>query len=357
MSNLSDKIELFHVFSKVPVSPGAVFAQAVNRSGHTVSKDDVLVDDIPFFSRNQFKNLEAATAALTAARENDLLQIDNQLYIRQGIVWRPRDPLADGEVLLNYEGTPVLTYHASKALDPVTAANNSNVGSAGESGGDYYYAGRLLKTDGSYVPFFVDVNDKVVNGYPSLGFAPQVKSANLEPVDNGSKFWVNTYSGLVVFEEETLVAQVNISCFEYTGRKLAETVQTVDTVYAWGPRIDSLETTTATIFGWGPSIFGDGPETLEGRISAAEGDIDTLQASAFVWGPRIDTLETNLGTPYVQGPSAFDRLKAIEGAEVKVDSATSQKKSEVENKYLGLFSGQQLYKLYELVSHMTIIPQ
>lgn len=355
---LSDNIELFHVFSKTPVSHKAGLANAVNRSGHTVSKEDVLCSDLPFFSRLQFKRIQDAHAALRNARLNDIVQeaSTNNLYKRNAsplddehtnweYYWDPFT-LNDGDTLYNSAGEGVLVYHKAKALDPVTLANNSNTGSEGSVAGNYF-AGRLklhnAETDKDYfLPFFVDVNDKVVDGYPSLGFMPQVESEslNLSPAENGSKFWVNTYSGMVLFESECKVDQVNISCFEYIGEKLDKTVEIAaeayNSVFSFGPRIETLETNLG-------SPFTEGP-----RVSAFK-HLQTL----YTFGPE------NLGNPDdpAGNTSAFSRIKAIEDAEVKVDSTTSQKKNELVNKYLGLFSGQQLYKLYELVSHITITEQ
>ena len=49
MSNFTNLNEIFHIFSKTPVADGQTLASARNKSGHTVTVNDIWADDIPAF--------------------------------------------------------------------------------------------------------------------------------------------------------------------------------------------------------------------------------------------------------------------------------------------------------------------
>ena len=46
MSNFTNLNEVFHIFSKTPVADGQTLASARNKSGHTVTVNDVWAEDI-----------------------------------------------------------------------------------------------------------------------------------------------------------------------------------------------------------------------------------------------------------------------------------------------------------------------
>lgn len=147
--------------------------------------------------------------------------------------------LPDGfEFHNSHSDTNVVAVLRKAVLDPVTYDNNSK---AGSEEGDKFHAGRVV-IDGQYLPFFLDVTDKTVNGYPALGYRAQVESGDqgIYPTQNGTKFWVSASGGLVVFEDAVYMDDpetsakskplpVNITCFEYTGTKLSAILETQET--------------------------------------------------------------------------------------------------------------------------------
>lgn len=243
MSNLSNAIEQFHVFSKTPVSSSLGLGQAVNRGGHTVSLSDVLGDDLPFFSKDQFLSMVDAKAALNGvARENDIIQVGNEIVKRVNGSWTPIT-LNDGDTLQNKDGADVLLYHKGVRLEAVTAGNNSGTSSQGNSKGgkECYFAGRIRKAgeNGELVQFFIGVNDKILAGLPSLGYKPtlEVESETTTEIiqAEGTDYWINPYAGIVVFEAARPISSasvhkndelcIKISCFEYIGKMADSTKQ------------------------------------------------------------------------------------------------------------------------------------
>lgn len=59
-TNLQVRLNTFHTFSKTPVAPKSAMSLAVNSSGHTVMAQEVLGDELPFYSREQFNSLAEA---------------------------------------------------------------------------------------------------------------------------------------------------------------------------------------------------------------------------------------------------------------------------------------------------------
>lgn len=243
MSNLSNAIEQFHVFSKTPVSSSLGLGQAVNRGGHTVSLSDVLGDDLPFFSKDQFLSMTDAKNTLNGvARENDIIQVGNEIVKRDNGSWTPIT-LNDGDTLQNKDGADVLLYHKGVRLEAITAGNNSGTSSQGDSKGgkECYFAGRIRKAgeNGELVQFFIGVNDKILAGLPSLGYKPtlEVESETTTEIiqAEGTDYWINPYAGIVVFEAARPISSasvhkndelcIKISCFEYIGKMADSTKQ------------------------------------------------------------------------------------------------------------------------------------
>jgi hypothetical protein len=61
MANFLDRNERFHIFSKSPVSSDQGVAQAVNKSGHTVTTSDIWIDDIPWITEASDNDLASNT--------------------------------------------------------------------------------------------------------------------------------------------------------------------------------------------------------------------------------------------------------------------------------------------------------
>lgn len=300
-TSLQLNLNTFHSFSKTPVAPKAALSLAVNRSGHTLAAADILASELPFYSRNQFKTLEAAHKALGVGTSiNDIVSVveKSRAGVAEEVVYKRNETpfipweagstewrdnwteiegtrgvgLPDGFKLYNSTSETPVAVLRKTFLDPVTYQNNSK---AGSEEGDGYHAGRVV-VDGKYLPFFLTATDKSVNGYPSLGFDAQVKSEAQEiyPTQNGTKFWVANSGGLVVFEEAVKMGDpavdgatpVFIDCFEYTGERVSEVL---DDIYA---RIGDDEEAIANL----AQDLSD--EVL--RAKGVEGDLTALTTDA-----------------------------------------------------------------------------
>lgn len=239
MSNFTNLNEVFHIFSKTPVADGQTLASARNKSGHTVTVNDVWAEDIPaFFSaptETHITNLKAI------AKDNDLCYDETNKSIRyfKNGEWIERNNLTDGELLANYEASKsgifndgsltdeskaVVKYYLNREAVAVDGNNNNT------ADGNRYTA-RIAKGN-SFVPQFISSMDKIVDGNPSSYYEPVVNGGNIteDIADKGTttKYIANNYAGIIQFHKqmektsEGKLKDVTISAFEYIGTKLSD---------------------------------------------------------------------------------------------------------------------------------------
>lgn len=151
--NLQKQIELFHGFSKSPTYDNQAFANAVNKSGHTVTTTDIWSEEIPYINAD-FTSTDAVPEAINAnSVKNDILLIgaftvpfnEKTAYKRNDTpfttgasftsLWTQvgtfSDCLVTDEVsgqkvcLQNKSGKNVIRYYENKTLELLTAENNS----------------------------------------------------------------------------------------------------------------------------------------------------------------------------------------------------------------------------------------
>lgn len=198
---------------------------------------DVLADAVPFYSKEQFNSLAEAQEALTHPQKYDVLSIGvgdaETVYIHNGTEWvieraYSGSGLPDGyEFKSPKDNRVVAVLHRDKPLEAITYGNNSKAGSEATVA-NRYHAGRVRLTDGGEcIPFFLDVADRTLDGYPALGFRPLVScdadSQKIFPTQNGESFLVNSYAGIVVFANPIDFSAGNgptITFVEYTGKTL-----------------------------------------------------------------------------------------------------------------------------------------
>lgn len=159
---------------------------------------------------------------------------------------------------------------------------------------------------------------RVLNPFSVKGIVHGVKPI---PVDRTKGHWELLGSGdgdsgdIEDLKRRMGIAEGSIASLEeFEGNLLGASV------FGWGPRLDVAEASIGTIFTWGPSIFGNGPDSLEGRITDAEVRISSLSGSVANFGPRISFLETGLSAETGRATGEEER---IEG---KVDAETLRAK-------------------------------
>ena len=253
--------EKFHIFSKSPVLSSMAVSQAVNKSGHTVSTNDIWADDIPWFT--EVADEAGAIARAADARYNDLILWGSDIYIRKGSVgggastgttfddlWDWHKDLTEARAyalntvitktptsiapktieIKNASDKGVLKYHVGKQIDLLTTANNANVPST--------WAARMFFEDdkGSKKPVnqFVSPTDKVYAGFPSTGYTTLVYTATADGNKYGfvsegeadGDFVNNAFAGIVQFNQSRNSGHYfAASIFEYVGDTLDEALE------------------------------------------------------------------------------------------------------------------------------------
>lgn len=228
----------YHTFSKLQVGNKVNFGGAINRSGHTVTNTDAWLDDVPFYRAFTTPTaiLESVGSALV---KNDLVEvtvsegdITTGLYRRNDVAWSDTaaftdlfasytigDDTKDGAtVLLNKNDKAVVRVWSNQALTFLDADNNAKADSEGQ-------AARII-INGAPVEQFIAQPDVCRSGYPSGGYAIEVKRAGSKlTLDFGTvanTFFDVPFAGTIMFGGGTDPAQAHtISCFEYIGDKLA----------------------------------------------------------------------------------------------------------------------------------------
>lgn len=235
MANFTNLNQAYHIFSKSPVADEQTLQNVRNKSGHTVTTSEIWADEIPAFfiayteeQKTQFENI---------AEINDLCQYKENLYKYNGNSWVKRGTLTNKEILYNRDNKPVIMYHTNKKGYFINGNNNN------QASGNYYTV-RVKKDDGSYINQFVSSVDKIVEGNPSSGYNPVVidsdgnklqEDLDIKETNNNSLYIANSYAGIIQFHQtqsaisdennEEYVSNIEISVFEYIGKKLSKVLE------------------------------------------------------------------------------------------------------------------------------------
>ena len=182
MANFIENNLQFHIFSKSPVSPETTLGMALNKSGHTLTTDDMFGEELPaFYSVSDITERDSLKANF-----NDLCKIGNNFYYYTlkedgSYGWLDRSAITDGECLFNHsskfkndgtdyvnnESEAVVKFHKEKSGVFITEENN------GVSGNKYTV--RVKDESGNFIKQFISCTDKIVGNYTSLGYTPLVK--------------------------------------------------------------------------------------------------------------------------------------------------------------------------------------
>lgn len=220
LEDLIKNSEQMHVYSKTPANPTLNQSLAVNKGGHTIDTSDIWSSDIPWFGAGQFDTFDAAMEAIGDKLViNDLIKIGETIHKKVAAGTSSdsfEEFVFDDNPLKNSKDEEVLVYHKDVTFDILTGANNSKTDSN-------RYAARLFK-DGVVVERLIGVTDKIVNGYPSTGFRPNIKFVigdTEKTLVEGVDYFFNAYAGMIQFVEKVPAnATIKCSCFEYIGKKL-----------------------------------------------------------------------------------------------------------------------------------------
>lgn len=326
--------EKFHIFSKSPVLSSMAVSQAVNKSGHTVSTNDVWADDVPWFT--EVADEAGAITRAADARYNDLILWGSDIYVRKGDktngastgttfaeLWEKHTELTEARAyalgsvttqtptnivtktveIKNASDKVVLKYHVGKQIDLLTTANNANVAST--------WAARMF-IDGKVVDQFVSPTDKVFAGNPSTGYTTLVYTATTASAKYGfvaegeadGDFVNNAFAGIVQFNQSrTSTHKFAASVFEYVGDKLDATVAKL----------------SAAVFGTGGET-GEQPTDLVTQVNLNTAAITTLNGDASTTGSiaqKITSAIAALGDVAVKSDITITDIK------VKVGSGTA----------------------------------
>jgi hypothetical protein len=76
MANFTENNLLYHIFSKSPVSDDTSLGMSRNKSGHTLTTDDIFGEELPaFYSVANITDLDSLTATI-----NDVCKIGENFY-------------------------------------------------------------------------------------------------------------------------------------------------------------------------------------------------------------------------------------------------------------------------------------
>ena len=330
MAHYLSNNEKFHIFSKSPVLSSMAVSQAVNKSGHTVSTNDVWADDVPWFT--EVADEAGAITRAADARYNDLILWGSDIYVRKGDktngastgttfaeLWEKHTDLTEARAyalgsvttqtptnivtktveIKNASDKVVLKYHVGKQIDLLTTANNANVAST--------WAARMF-IDGKVVDQFVSPTDKVFAGNPSTGYTTLVYTADSASAKYGfvaegeadADFVNNAFAGIVQFNQSRNdTHKFAASVFEYVG--------------------DKLDTTLGNIREEIQDIVG---VTMEGVVASV-----TANAAAQSAGIDVDsTSKTSPKITFSGGSVASGETKLVSGGAVA--TAIAQAKAE-----------------------------
>jgi hypothetical protein len=252
MANLVDINQLYHFLSKSPVGLDTTLSKVRNKSGHTLTTDDIFGEEIPAcFVPDDYKQLTSIPES--SLNKNDLAAIaygssNASYYFYNGDEWVNRVAWKDHELFFNKNseylnnGTDynsakksdaVIEYHKERFGYFVTDNNNNGSGSNKMSV-------RVLKNNGdtivsgNFVSQFLQSTDKYVSGIPSLGYNPLVFNKDkgtilLEDANDSGSYISNSYAGVIQFNsqgtedaEKGYVKDIKISVWEYIGKTLTK---------------------------------------------------------------------------------------------------------------------------------------
>lgn len=230
-----------HIFSKQALYPGQPLNHSYIKAGHTVLSEGVYSARIPWFNAGSFSSFQTAMDTMGSdMKKNDIIKIGSIIKIRNGLEYDPENPnyeeyLEDFDLtsnavtdehgktrfyLANSDDEFVIEYHpADTEFSVLTASNNSGMSSE-------RMALRLFK-NGVPVERYVSITDKVINGYPSSGYSPDVTIDNVLAVE-GEDYYFNSFNGTIVLTKANTTETVRASCFEYVGDTLAATIDKIN---------------------------------------------------------------------------------------------------------------------------------
>ena len=256
MANFTENNLLYHIFSKSPVSDTTTLGQSLNKSGHTLTTDDIFGEELPAF----YDVADEKTRNALSAVNNDICKIGGNFYYytfdQNGIYsWQSRSAIADGECLFNssskykndghdweaHADEAVVKYHKDKDGEFITEENN---GVAGNN-----FTVRIKKDDGTYIKQFISVTDKIVNSKTSNGYKPVVLQNDVLMEENAKykdassdnmRYVTNYYAGIIQFPVQksettlesgiTVASNIKISVWEYIGKTLTNVLKDFATV-------------------------------------------------------------------------------------------------------------------------------
>lgn len=228
----------YHTFSKLQVGNKVNFGGAINRSGHTVTNTDAWLDDVPFYRAFTTPAVILSSVGSSLVK-NDLVEvtvagdgITAGLYRRNATAWSEgatfsqlfdaytigTDKKDGATVLLNQNDKAVVRVWKDQVLTFLDADNNAKADSEGQ-------AARII-INGAPVEQFIAQPDVCRSGYPSGGYAIEVKRAGSKlTMDFGTvadTFFDVPFAGTIMFGGGTDPSKSHtINCFEYIGDKLA----------------------------------------------------------------------------------------------------------------------------------------
>ena len=272
MANFTENNLLYHIFSKSPVSDATTLAQSLNKSGHTLTTDDIFGEELPAF----YDVANTTERDDLTAYNNDVCKIGNNFYYYTSkedgsYGWLDRSAIEDGECLFNRSseyknnGTDwknhaegaVVKYHKDKDGEFITEDNNGVNGNK--------FTVRVKKTNGNYIKQFISVTDKIVNSRTSNGYAPLVLQSGSVMEENAKykdassdnmRYIANCYAGIIQFPVQksgtTVASNIKISVWEYIGKTLTDVLKgfaTIDTGFNYKVA-DELPLEEAKWKGW-----------------------------------------------------------------------------------------------------------
>ena len=298
-------ISFYHGFSKTPAAPGTTLGNAINKSGHTVSATEVWTDDIPYFGK--MPNTATIHAKVSPyARKNDLCFTtgDSKIWKKNDVVytegssfndlWTEVTDFADGYALYNAEDKHVLTYHAAKTLTNLTGDNNANTDSQDNSA-RLWLNGRLIEQ-------FVAPTDKALNGLASVYYSPAIKQGTTDLVE-GTDYNAVNFSGTILWASASTATRT-ISCFEYVGDKVSDSVSTIQT--------DIAAINEALGLG------GEADGSIGERLTDVEDKVSTLESTTTTQGTSIAGLTTR-----VESLEKIEHITASDIATAKNEAITA----------------------------------
>lgn len=313
MSFDKNTISFYHGFSKTPAAPTTTLGNAINKSGHTVSATEVWADDIPYFGK--MPNTATIHVKVSPyARKNDLCYTtgDAKIYKRNDVaytasatfaqLWTEVTDFTDGYALKNANDKHVLTYHSAKKLTNLTGDNNANTDSQNNAA-RLWLNGRLIEQ-------FAAPTDKALNGLASVYYSPVITQDTTTLVE-GTDYNAVNFSGTILWANASSATRT-ISCFEYVGDKVADSVSTIKT------DIDAINEALG--------LGGDVDGSIGERLTEVEGKVTTLEGTTSSHGTAISDLDTR-----IQVLEAFDH-PSMQDIEVAQNAAISAAATDATNK-------------------------